>query len=142
MKTEHSYSAKGVLAALGRSALYLLFFVAVQVLLPFVYGIGIAADAAINRGANLAQGAQAVAERLLDGLSALTLLSCLIIAAVLLLWFLLRKSRYPRRRAFVTARAGRWASAPSARSASMCWSVWCLPCCRKAGWRNMEKPCA
>ena len=112
MKTEHSYSAKGVLAALGRSALYLLFFVAVQVLLPFVYGIGIAADAAINRGANLAQGAQAVAERLLDGLSALTLLSCLIIAAVLLLWFLLRKSRYPRRRAFVTARAGRWASAP------------------------------
>ena len=49
MKTEHSYSAKGVLAALGRSALYLLFFVAVQVLLPFVYGIGIAADAAINR---------------------------------------------------------------------------------------------
>ena len=65
MKTEHSYSAKGVLAALGRSALYLLFFVAVQVLLPFVYGIGIAADAAINRGANLAQGAQAVAERLI-----------------------------------------------------------------------------
>ena len=65
MKTEHSYSAKGVLAALGRSALYLLFFVAVQVLLPFVYGIGIAADAAINRGADLAQGAQAVAERLL-----------------------------------------------------------------------------
>ena len=65
MKTEHSYSAKGVLAALGRSALYLLFFVAVQVLLPFVYGIGIAADAAINRGADLAQGAQAVAERLI-----------------------------------------------------------------------------
>ena len=32
-----------------------------------------------------------MAERLLDGLSALTLLSCLIIAAVLLLWFLLRK---------------------------------------------------
>ncbi len=91
MKTEHSYSAKGVLAALGRSALYLLFFVAVQVLLPFVYGIGIAADAAINRGADLARGAQAVAERLLDSLSALTLLSCLIIAAVLLLWFLLRK---------------------------------------------------
>ena len=80
MKTEHSYSAKGVLTALGRSALYLLFFVAVQVLLPFVYGIGIAADAAINRGADLAQGAQAVAERLLDGLPALTLLSCLIIA--------------------------------------------------------------
>ena len=46
MKTGHSYSAKGVLAALGRSALYQLFFVAVQVLLPFVYGIGIAADAA------------------------------------------------------------------------------------------------
>ena len=61
MKTGHSYSAKGVLAALGRSALYQLFFVAVQVLLPFVYGIGIAADAAINRGADLAQGAQPVA---------------------------------------------------------------------------------
>ena len=91
MKTEHSYSAKGVLAALGRSALYQLFFVAVQVLLPFVYGIGIAADAAINRRADLAQGAQAVAERLVDVVSALTLLSCVIIAAVLLLWFLLRK---------------------------------------------------
>ena len=39
MKTEHSYSAKGVLAALGRSALYLLFFVAVQKQLQFMkYG--------------------------------------------------------------------------------------------------------
>lgn len=56
MKTEHSYSAKGVLAALGRSALYQLFFVAVQVLLPFVYGIGIAADAAINRVRTLHRG--------------------------------------------------------------------------------------
>lgn len=91
MKTERSYSVKGILAALGKSVLYLLFFAAVQVLLPFVYGIGIAADAAINRGADLAQGAQAVAERLLDGLSALTLLACLIIAAALLLWFQLRK---------------------------------------------------
>ena len=74
MKTKRSYSVKGVLAALGRSALYLLFFVAVQVLLPFVYGIGIAADTAINGGADLAQGAQAVADRLLGSLSALTLL--------------------------------------------------------------------
>ena len=72
MKTEHSYSAKGVLTALGRSALYLLFFVAVQVLLPFVYGIGIAADAAINRGADLAQGAQAVAERLRQAIRSLS----------------------------------------------------------------------
>ena len=137
MKTEHSYSAKGVLAALGRSALYLLFFVAVQVLLPFVYGIGIAADAAINRGADLAQGAQAVAERLLDGLSALTLLSCLIIAAVLLLWFLLRKK--PLSEAAGLRHCSGWTVG---FCASMCWSVWCLPCCRKAGWRNMEKPCA
>ena len=91
MKTKRSYSVKGVLAALGRSALYLLFFVAVQVLLPFVYGIGIAADAAINGGADLAQGAQAVAERLLDGLSALTLLANVLIVVILLLWFLLRK---------------------------------------------------
>ena len=71
--------------------MYLLFFAAVQALLPFVYGIGIAADAAINRGADLAQGAQAVAERLLDSLSALTLLANVLIVAVLLLWFLLRK---------------------------------------------------
>ena len=91
MKMERSYSVKGILAALGRSALYLLFFVAVQALLPFVYGIGIAADAAINGGADLAQGAQAVAERLLDGLSALTLLANVLIVVILLLWFLLRK---------------------------------------------------
>ncbi len=91
MKMERSYSVKGVLAALGKSALYLLFFVAVQVLLPFVYGVGIAADAAINGGAGLAQGAQALVEQLLDGLPALTLLANVIIVAVLLLWFLLRK---------------------------------------------------
>ena len=56
MKTEHSYSAKGVLAALGRSALYQLFFVAVQVLLPFVYGIGIAADPVDKGQQNLHRG--------------------------------------------------------------------------------------
>lgn len=82
---------KGRFGCAGEIRFVSALFVAVQVLLPFVYGIGIAADAAINGGADLARGAQAVAERLLDSLSALTLLSCLIIAAVLLLWFLLRK---------------------------------------------------
>ena len=55
MKTEHPIP-QGRFGCAGRSALYLLFFVAVQVLLPFVYGIGIAADAAINRGADLGTG--------------------------------------------------------------------------------------
>lgn len=142
MKTEHSYSAKGVLAALGRSALYQLFFVAVQVLLPFVYGIGIAADAAINRGADLAQGAQTVAERLLDGLSALTLLSCLIIAAVLLLWFLLRKK--PLSEAAGLRHCSGWTVGFCAFGAVGLYVLvsLVLALLPEAGWRNMEKPCA
>ena len=115
MKTKRSYSVKGVLAALGRSALYLLFFVAVQVLLPFVYGIGIAADTAINGGADLAQGAQAVADRLLGSLSALTLLANVLIVVILLLWFLLRKK--PLKEAAGLRRCSGWTAGFCAFSA-------------------------
>ena len=47
MKNERSYSAKSILIALGKSALYLLFFLAVQFFVVVIYGIVVAANAAI-----------------------------------------------------------------------------------------------
>ena len=45
MKNERSYSAKSILIALGKSALYLLFFLAVQFFVVVIYGIVVAANA-------------------------------------------------------------------------------------------------
>ncbi len=91
MKMERSYSVKGILAALGKSILYLLFFSLTQVFIGAAYGIAAAFGEVVNGGGDMAQGAQAFAEQLLDGLPALTLLANVLIVAVLLLWFLLRK---------------------------------------------------
>lgn len=91
MKMERSYSVKAILAALGKSVLYLLFFSLTQVFVGAAYGIAAAFGEVVNGGGNMAQGAQAFAEQLLDGLPALTLLANAVIVAVLLLRFLLRK---------------------------------------------------
>ena len=91
MKSDRSYSVKGILAALSKSALYLLFFSLMQVFIGAAYGIAAAFGEVVNGGGDMAQGAQAFAERLLDGLPALTLLANVIIVVILLLWFLLRK---------------------------------------------------
>ncbi len=88
---ERSYSVKAILAALGKSVLYLLFFSLTQVFVGAAYGIAAAFGEVVNGGGDMAQGAQAFAEQLLDGLPALTLLANVVIVAVLLLWFLLRK---------------------------------------------------
>ena len=91
MKNERSYSAKSILIALGKSALYLLFFLAVQFFVVVIYGIVVAANAAINGETDLVRGAQTVANQLLGRVSALTLIACLLTVAVLLSWFWLRK---------------------------------------------------
>ena len=91
MKNERSYSAKSILIALGKSALYLLFFLAVQFFVVVIYGIVVAANAAINGETGLVRGAQTVANQLLGRVSALTLIACLLTVAVLLSWFWLRK---------------------------------------------------
>ena len=56
MKNERSYSAKSILIALGKSALYLLFFLAVQFFVVVIYGIVVAANAAINGETDLVRG--------------------------------------------------------------------------------------
>ena len=63
MKNERSYSAKSILIALGKSALYLLFFLAVQFFVVVIYGIVVAANAAINGETDLVRGAQTVANQ-------------------------------------------------------------------------------
>ena len=83
MKNERSYSAKSILIALGKSALYLLFFLAVQFFVVVIYGIVVAANAAINGETDLVRGAQTVANQLLGRVSALTLIACLLTVAVL-----------------------------------------------------------
>ena len=91
MKNERSYSAKSILIALGKSALYLLFFLAVQFFVVVIYGIVVATNAAINGETDLVRGAQTVANQLLGRVSALTLIACLLNVALLLSWFWLRK---------------------------------------------------
>lgn len=56
MKNERSYSAKSILIALGKSALYLLFFLAVQFFVVVIYGIVVATNAAINGETDLVRG--------------------------------------------------------------------------------------
>ena len=85
------YSMKNILIAICKSALYLLFFLAVQFFVVVIYGIVVAANAAINGETDLVRGAQTVANQLLGRVSALTLIACLLTVAVLLSWFWLRK---------------------------------------------------
>lgn len=77
MEHTRAYSVKDVLAALGKSLLYLLFFLAVQLLAGIVY-------------AALAVAGGADAGSMLGGAETAVLLSYLLTAAAILLWFRLR----------------------------------------------------
>ena len=79
MENTRTYSVKGILTALGKSLLYLLFFLAVQLLAGILY----AAVASLSSGG-------ADAENILAGTEAAVLLSYLLTAAAVLLWFRLR----------------------------------------------------
>lgn len=77
METRRTYPVKGVLTAVGNSLLYLLFFLAVQLLAGIVY-------------AALAVAGGADAGSMLGGAETAVLLSYLLTAAAILLWFRLR----------------------------------------------------
>ena len=68
MEHRHPYTARGVLTALGKSALYVLFFLGVQLLTGAIY------------------------QSILDGADTATLLADFFIAAGLLLWFKIRQT--------------------------------------------------
>lgn len=80
-----------------------------------IYGIVVAANAAINGETDLVRGAQTVANQLLGRVSALTLIACLLTVAVLLSWFGYEKGRLKMQRAFALAADGQRDSASLAR---------------------------
>lgn len=91
MERTRAYSVKDVLAALGKSLLYLLFFIMAQFLTGVVYTAAVAVRTALaHREMDIAEAAQLAAERLLAGAPAVALLANVFVVAVLLLWFRLR----------------------------------------------------
>ena len=91
MEHARAYSVKDVLAALGKSLLYLLFFIMAQFLTGVVYTAAVAVRTAlVHREMDVAEAAQLAAERLLAGAPAVALLANVFVVAVLLLWFRLR----------------------------------------------------
>ena len=83
MEHIRTYSAKGVLTALGKSLLYLLFFLAVQFLAGIVYAAIAAAGASLLPGG-------VDAESIMAGTETAVLLTYLLTAAAIVLWFRLR----------------------------------------------------
>ena len=83
MEPKRAYSAKGVLTALGKSLLYLLFFLAIQFLAGIIYAVIAVAGASLFHG-------EADAGSVLAGTETAVLLAYLLTAAAILLWFRLR----------------------------------------------------
>ena len=117
METKRTYSVKGVLTAVGKSLLYLLFFLAVQLLAGIVYAaLAVAVRTAlVHREMDVAEAAQLAAERLLAGAPAVALLANVFVVAVLLLWFRLRHK--PLGKAAGLRRCSGWTAAFSAFAA-------------------------
>ena len=134
MEHTRSYSVKGVLAALGKSLLYLLFFIMAQLLTGVVYTAAVAVRTAlVHREMDVAEAAQLAAERLRAGAPAVTLLANVFVVAVLLLWFRLRHK--PLGKAAGLRRCSGWTAAFSAlpRWAFSWRSIWRWLCCRRHG---------
>lgn len=108
MESRPAYSAKGVLTALGKSLLYLLFFLAVQFLAGIVYAAIAVAGASLSPGG-------ADAGSVLDGTETAVLTSYLLTTAAILLWFRLRHK--PLGKAAGLRRCSGWAAAFSAFAA-------------------------
>lgn len=83
MEPKRAYSAKGVLTALGKSLLYLLFFLAIQFLAGIIYAVIAVAGASLFHG-------KADAGSVLAGTETAVLFAYLLTAAAILLWFRLR----------------------------------------------------
>lgn len=102
MEHIRTYSAKGVLTALGKSLLYLLFFLAVQFLAGIVYAAIAAAGASLLPGG-------VDAESIMAGTETAVLLTYLLTAAAIVLWFRLRHK--PLGEAAGLRRCSGWAAA-------------------------------
>lgn len=89
MEHRHPYTARGVLTALGKSALYVLFFLGVQLLTGAIYA-AIAIAIAIAGSALRPGGFDP--QSILDGADTAALLADFFIAAGLLLWFKIRQT--------------------------------------------------
>ena len=114
MEYIRTYSAKGVLTALGKSLLYLLFFLAVQFLAGIVYAAIAAAGASLLPGG-------VDAESIMAGTETVVLLTYLLTAAAIGLRRTRCSPKQLRRRVCAAAPAGR---RPSVRSALWTFSWW------------------
>ena len=85
MEHRHPYTARGVLTALGKSALYVLFFLGVQLLTGAIYAAIAIAGSALRPGGFDPQS-------ILNGADTATLLADFFVAAGLLLWFKIRQT--------------------------------------------------
>ena len=101
MEHRHPYTARGVLTALGKSALYVLFFLGVQLLTGAIYAAIAIAGSALRPGGFDPQS-------ILDGADTATLLADFFIAAGLLLWFKIRQT--PLSEAVCLRRCSGWSA--------------------------------
>ena len=108
MEPKRAYSAKGVLTALGKSLLYLLFFLAIQFLAGIIYAVIAVAGASLFHG-------EADAGSVLAGTETAVLFADLLTAAAILLWFRLRHK--PLGKAEGLLRCSGWTAAFSAFAA-------------------------
>lgn len=108
MEPKRAYSAKGVLTALGKSLLYLLFFLAIQFLAGIIYAVIAVAGASLFHG-------EADAGSVLAGTETAVLFADLLTAAAILLWFRLRHK--PLGKAAGLRRCSGWTAAFSAFAA-------------------------
>lgn len=127
MENKRAYSAKGVLTALGKSLLYLLFFLAIQFLAGIIYAVIAVAGASLFHG-------EADAGSVLAGTETAVLFAYLLTAAAILLWFRLRHK--PLGEAAGLRRWLRLDGQPSAAFAAVGCSWywrWRWRCCRRCG---------
>lgn len=108
MEPKRAYSAKGVLTALGKSLLYLLFFLAIQFLAGIIYAVMVVVGASLFHG-------EADAGSVLAGTETAVLFAYLLTAAAILLWFRLRHK--PLGEAVGLRRCSGWTAAFSAFAA-------------------------
>lgn len=108
MEPKRAYSAKSVLTALGKSLLYLLFFLPIQFLAGIIYAVIAVAGASLFHG-------EADAGSVLAGTETAVLFADLLTAAAILLWFRLRHK--PLGKAAGLRRCSGWTAAFSAFAA-------------------------
>ena len=108
MENKRTYPVKGILMALGKSFLYLLFFLAVQFLAGIIYAVIAVAGASLFHG-------EADAGSVLAGTETAVLFAYLLTVGAVLLWFRLRHK--PLGEAVGLRRCSGWTAAFSAFAA-------------------------